>query len=113
MYLGSNVTYASSLNLSLSEPSIIEVQEVPLSRKVSRLLNCEKKMYALPLDAQQIRTVVVPEVTAQRLVLAPNYPDTEGVFGVQKENLISDWISNYPSEYESFISYFESYLRNH
>ncbi len=87
--------------------------QIPIERKVQRLLSCEKGIYKLPLDASYIRGTLVPEMEAERLVLAPHYPETNGVFGAAKEALITDWILNYESEYDQFVVYYETLVRSH
>jgi len=86
--------------------------QVTHERKVQRLMNCEKDIYHLPHDVSYIRGTLIPEMEAQRLILAPNYPETDGVFGAAKESLISDWILNHESEYDQFVVYYETLIRS-
>ena len=120
--IGMNLTYgreANEISVSNSIQILIVndyhliVSQVPLDRKVQRLMSCEREVYKLPLDASYIRGTLVPQIAAERLILAPNYPETNEVFGAAKEALISDWILNYESEYDQFIVYYETLVRSH
>ena len=119
--LGINVSYANELQMypvskginSISAFSDLEFDfQITHERKVQRLMNCENYIYHLSPDVSYIRGTIVPEIKAKRLILAPNYPETN-VFGAEKEALISNWILNYESEYDSLIGYYETLIRSH
>ncbi len=94
-------------NISFSQ------EEVPIDRKLNRLNNLENGIYKLPFDKNHIRTVIVPEIEEQRNILAPNYPDVLHKYNEEKNNLLKNWIENYPSEYEVYVDYLQTYLRSH
>lgn len=84
-----------------------------MNRKVTRLLNAERDIYRLPLDRDYIRQTVIPEVLGQRNALAPHYPTQVVSSNEEKSELIKEWITNYESEYENYIAYFEAYIRSY
>lgn len=86
--------------------------EIPLERKVTRMLNAEADIYRLPHDSDHIRFVIVPHIEAQRAILAPNYPITDNVFNEQLKGIIGQWIEDYPEEYEDFVLFMETYIRS-
>lgn len=114
----SNISQAETLNVD-GVPSIFSQEslkidfQITIERKVQRLMNCEKGIYELTLDAIYIQETLVPEMEIERRNIAPHYPDISSVFGKEKEALITDWILNYESEYNKFIIYFEDLLRSH
>lgn len=89
------------------------VSQISIDQKVNKLLLAEERVYTLPYTKDELRFEIIPEITAQRLELAPNYPQTDNIYGEDKKTLIRNWIINFPLEYDSYIMYIEKYIRSH
>lgn len=76
--------------------------------KFSRLMRKERKLWDFPYEEDYIKEVFIPEVHAQRSVLAPHFPDLEAAKtdpNADRKVLICDWIDSYADEYQSYIFY--------
>jgi len=91
----------------------ISVSQISTDQKVNKILLAEERVYTLPYTKDELRFQIIPEITGQRLVLAPNYPQTDNIYGEDKKTLIRNWIVNFPLEYDSYIMYIEKYIRSH
>lgn len=91
----------------------LRIMQITVDQKVNKILLAEEGIYKLPYTREEIRFQIIPEIKTERLILAPNYPQTENIFGEDKKNLIRDWITNFPLEYDSYIMYVEQYIRSH
>lgn len=88
------------------------LDEIPLSRKVRRMISLENGVYRLPFTKEHIREVVLSEINIQREILAPNFPDIRNVFNEEKEAILATWIASFPLEYDNFSLYLQTYLRS-
>lgn len=87
--------------------------EIPLERKITRILNAENDLYRLPVDKMHLRNTILPEVETKKLEVASHYPTKEIQEGGDKILLVSNWINSYPVEYDSFVLYLEILVRSY
>lgn len=90
-------------------------QELSPERKVYAIKNLQHDLTRLPYESDYITGTLIPETQAERVVLAPHYPD---IATLERDQTIIDqaflsWVATYPNEYEAYKSYLEAFLRSH
>ena len=88
------------------------LDEIPLSRKVRRMISLENGIYKLPFTKEHIREIILTEINLQREALAPNFPNLRNVYNEEKEAVLATWIASFPTEYDNFSLYLQTYLRS-
>lgn len=87
-------------------------ESASLEHKLKRVHALNQGVYNLDFPKEYIRNTLVPQTQAQRATLAPHYPQTDHIFGAQLDALLTNWIIEYPQEYEGYRSYLEDFLRS-
>lgn len=83
-----------------------------IEHRLKRMHALNQGVYNLDFPKEYIRSTIVPQTQAQRANLAPHYPQTDHIFGAQLDALLTNWINEYPQEYEDYRSYLEGFLRS-
>lgn len=86
---------------------------IQLTRKLNRLTNAENNVYRLPYEKAYIRSTILPEVNIKKEELAPNYPDLTGLSSTEVQALQSQWIINFPEEFDKYTQFLDVYVRSH
>lgn len=97
---------------TVSIPAFGQSNEIPVEKRVQRMHTLNKGIYNLDFPREYIRETIVPETIAHRAELAPHYPQADHIFGEELDELLIDWITDYPQEYETYKDYLEHYLRS-
>lgn len=111
---GINVTVlTSSFESSFSPPQ--DRQQVAFENMIKELRNLHGQIFNLPYSADFIRNTIIPEVNAQRLTIAPHYPERSayGDDGELAHNMLREWFETYPQECTSYIEYLKSFIDSH
>ena len=80
--------------------------------RLNRMHALNQGVYRLDFSKEYIRNTIIPQTHTERAILAPHYPQTDHIFGAQLDELLTNWILEYPQEYEDYKSYLEHFLRS-
>ena len=76
------------------------------------MISLENGIYKLPFTKEHIREIILTEINLQREALAPNFPNLRNVYNEEKEAVLATWIASFPTEYDNFSLYLQTYLRS-
>ena len=82
---------------------------------MTELARVHKGVYGLPFSYDHIKANFMPQIEAQRLVLAPHYP-TRAPIGddqVLAKETFKLWFVNYPQESVDYIAYVDQFIVSH
>src|SRR3989344_6306100 len=76
------------------------------------LQRVHKAVFSLPYSYDHIRTVLMAEIEAQRLIIAPHFPQRSSYGEDQDEGrrLFKEWYINYPQECTAYIQYVDQFI---
>lgn len=79
------------------------------------LQRVHKAVYSLPYSYEHIRAVLMAEIEAQRLTIAPHFPQRTAYGDDQDEGrrLFKEWYINYPQECTAYIQYVDQFILIH
>lgn len=82
---------------------------------LSELGRVHKLLFQLPYEYEYIKSVIMPEIEKQRLLVAPHYPSRNETGDDQ--NLVMKafrfWFDNYKQECYDYIQYVDNYINEH
>ena len=82
---------------------------------MSELARVHKEVFSLPYSYDHIKGVFMPEIEANRLVIAPHYPTRNDVSNDQEliKQSFQAWCMNYPLEVTDYIENVEQFVIDH
>lgn len=84
-----------------------------VSGLIFQLEEKHKALFTLPHSEDFVRDVIVPEITAEREVICPNFPQRGEEHEDGAKGLFREWIKNHREEYDDYILYLNEVLRKY
>ncbi|MEX1190339.1 MAG: hypothetical protein WEA99_00105 [Brumimicrobium sp.] len=82
-------------------------------QRAKHLSALHKNLFSLEDNSDDVINEILPLIEDSRTELAPNYPKRPIQEHSTFNELIINWIENYPEEANNYIEYLENYLRNY
>ena len=92
------------------------VQERPFAIEyvMAELNRVHKAVFELPFDEAYIKETLVPEIEAQRQVIAPNFPAVElDGSDLPLSDAFSTWYAAHQAEFMPYIQYVDQFIIAH
>lgn len=87
-------------------------------QNLNRYLTLESYLFKIPVDKNVLLTEIMPQIEHKKQELAIHFPEKSTIEGPYisqevKESLIQNWFTNYPSEFNNYVSYLEELIRSY
>lgn len=89
--------------------------EVSVSRKIQRFENTQRDLQKIGTNKDENQDSIYFFVENKRIELAQNCPVqiTNNLTDLTRNDLLENWILNFPLEYKNYVEFLEKYIRSH
>lgn len=89
--------------------------DLAFNNMVNQLRSLHNSLYNLPYTQEYIQSHILPQVNAQRKIVAPHYPERES-YGENSEEAYKQlriWFETYPMEYSNYVAFLKEFIASH